>query len=165
MAWFSRKGPGSEAQVTTAPDAVEEVDPELPLRPKIERIGVEEQQRIASGRAAIEASGLDVDDLAAMGAVFDSDLAGWLDVRKSKRGDEKDLVDKFAVAIGDHLARHTDLQWARVTDAFGTDLAVAGGSDEFVVVPQNLVAARWMNSESGWLPGVVAHLVRVRDSR
>ncbi|MDQ2796300.1 MAG: DUF3806 domain-containing protein [Actinomycetota bacterium] len=165
MAWFSRKGSGSYEGVTTAQDEDDGVEPELPLRPRIERIGVEEQQCIASGRASIEASGLDVDDLAAMGAAFDSDLAGWLDVRKSKRGDEKDIVEKFAVAIGDHLARRTDLRWARVTDAFGTDLAVAGGSDEFVVVPQNLVAARWMNSESGWLPGGGAHLVRVRDSR
>ncbi|MEO8830322.1 hypothetical protein [Lapillicoccus sp.] len=49
--------------------------------------------------------------------------------------------------------------------AFGTDLAVAGGPDELVVVPQNLIAARWVNFERGWLPGVVAHLVRVRDSR
>jgi hypothetical protein len=52
-----------------------------------------------------------------------------------------------------------------VTDAFGTDLAVAGGKDDFVVVPGNLVAARWMNAETGWVPGVVGHLVRVRADR
>jgi hypothetical protein len=33
------------------------------------------------------------------------------------------------------------------------------------VVPANLVAARWMNGETGWLPGVVGHLVRVRADR
>ena len=59
----------------------------------------------------------------------------------------------------------TDLSWSRVTDAFGTDLAVAGGKDDFVVVPGNLVAARWMNAETGWVPGVVGHLVRVRADR
>jgi hypothetical protein len=33
------------------------------------------------------------------------------------------------------------------------------------VVPGNLVAARWINGETGWLPGVVRHLVRVRADR
>ena len=76
-----------------------------------------------------------------------------------------EIVERFAIGIGEHLHRATDLSWSRVTDAFGTDLAVAGGKDDFVVVPGNLVAARWMNAETGWVPGVVGHLVRVRADR
>lgn len=140
-------------------------DAELPLRPAIERLGVEEQQRLATGRAAVEKAGLDVTDLEALGAAFDATLTSWRGARKGDREDERDIVERFAIAIGEHLHRTTDLSWSRVTDAFGTDLAVAGGKDDFVVVPGNLVAARWMNGETGWVPGVVGHLVRVRADR
>ena len=170
MAWFSKKDKVSDERPEPAGRTATAVqtdtgDPELPLRPVIERPGVEEQERIARGRAALERAGVDVDDLDALGAAYDAALPTWQDARKSEREDERELVERFAIAIGAHLHRNTDLRWSRVTDAFGTDLAVAGGRDEFVVVPSNLVAARWMNAERGWLPGVVAHLVRVRADR
>ncbi|MEP6629216.1 MAG: DUF3806 domain-containing protein, partial [Lapillicoccus sp.] len=143
MAWFSRKDrPSAERDV--APDAADESSAEPPLRPVIERLGVEEQQRLAAGRAALERAGIDVGDLPVLGAAYDAALAAWQTARKGEREDERDLVERFAIGIGEHLHRHTDLSWSRVTDAFGTDLAVAGGKDEFVVVPGNLVAARWM---------------------
>ena len=148
-----------------APGAADESSAEPPLRPVIERLGVEEQQRLAAGRAALERAGIDVGDLPALGAAYDAALAAWQAARKGEREDERDLVERFAIGIGEHLHRQTDLSWSRVTDAFGTDLAVAGGKDEFVVVPGNLVAARWMNAEAGWVPGVVGHLVRVRAER
>ena len=163
MAWFSRKDRTPDAH-DAAPD-VDEVAPEPPLRPIIERLGVEEQQRLAAGRASVERAGLDVTDLAALGTAYDAAVAGYQGARKGEREDERDIVERFAIAIGEHLHRTTDLSWSRVTDAFGTDLAVAGGKDDFVVVPGNLVAARWMNGETGWVPGVVGHLVRVRADR
>ncbi|HYQ31988.1 MAG TPA: DUF3806 domain-containing protein, partial [Lapillicoccus sp.] len=104
-------------------------------------------------------------DLDALGAAYDEALTTWQAARKGDQEDEREIVERFAIAIGEHLHRSTDLRWSRVTDAFGTDLAVAGGKDDFVVVPGNLVAARWMNAETGWVPGVVGHLVRVRADR
>lgn len=164
MAWFSRRDRQSGAP-DAAPDGPDQSPSEPVLRPVIERLGVEEQQRVAAGRAALERAGIDVDDLEALGAAYDTALTAWQGARRGDREDERELVERFAIGIGDHLQRHTDLSWSRVTDAFGTDLAVAGGKDEFVVVPGNLVAARWMNAESGWVPGVVGHLVRVRAER
>ena len=167
MAWFSRKD-----RPTDARGGVEDPEPEVDdgpaepiLRARIERLGVEEQQRVARGRTALERAGIDVDDLSALGAAYDAAATAYQSGRKSEREDEREIVERFSIGIGDHLHRNTDLSWSRVTDAFGTDLAVAGGKDEFVVVPGNLVAARWMNAETGWLPGVVAHLVRVRAER
>jgi hypothetical protein len=171
VAWFSRKDRQDDAPAERdAPQrsTVTEVDPEdveLPFRPAIERLGAEEQQRLAAGRAAVEKAGLDVTDPDALGAAFDEALGTWQSARKNDREDEREIVERFAIAIGEHLHRTTDLSWSRVTDAFGTDLAVAGGKDDFVVVPGNLVAARWMNAETGWVPGVVGHLVRVRADR
>jgi hypothetical protein len=167
VAWFSRKDKSEEPEPPQR-SAVAEADPEdveLPLRPLIERPGDAEWARLAAGRASLEAAGLDPNDLAALGAAFDQALTTWQSAGKGAREDEREIVERFAVAIGEHLHRNTDLGWSRVTDAFGTDLAVAGGKDDFVVVPGNLVAARWMNGETGWLPGVVSHLVRVRADR
>ena len=138
---------------------------DIPLRPVIRRSGVEEQQRIATGRRALESEDVDIDDLGALGGAFDAALAGWLEAGRRHRAGHEVIVERYAVGIGEHLARHTDLSWALVTDPFGTDLAVAGGRDDFVVVPANLVAARWLNQESGWVPGVVGHLVHLRGSR
>jgi hypothetical protein len=163
VAWFSRKDKPDSGGSTVAQADPEDV--ELPLRPEIERPGDAEWARLAAGRKSVEAAGLDPDDLDALGAAYDAAAAAWKDGRKSEREDEREIVERFAIAIGEHLHRHTDLGWSRVTDAFGTDLAVAGGKDDFVVVPGNLVAARWMNGETGWLPGVVSHLVRVRADR
>ena len=171
MAWFSRKDKqddGPAEREAPQRSMVAEADPEdveLPFRPAIERLGVEEQQRLAAGRAAVEQAGIDVTDLDAVGAAYDEALTTWQAARKGEQEDEREIVERFAIAIGEHLHRSTDLSWSRVTDAFGTDLAVAGGKDDFVVVPGNLVAARWMNAETGWVPGVVGHLVRVRADR
>ena len=171
MAWFSRNKDEPSARVeapaeTRGPEAQsDEPTPELPLRPVIRRLGVEEQQRIARGRTALEEAGIDVGDLDALGRAFDAAMTGWLDTPVRQREGHDAIVERFAIGVGEHLDRHTDLSWALVTDAFGTDLAVAGGRDDFVVVPSNLVAARWLNEERGWLPGVVGHLVRVRASR
>ena len=73
------------------------------------------------------------------------------------------IVEAYAIGIGEYLSRTTDLRWRVVTDVFGTDLAVADQREgDFVVVPHNLVAARWMRGETGWLAGVVGHIVAVR---
>lgn len=167
MAWFSRRDKQSdtaEPRDTTRGGAAsaDPEDVELPLRPLIERPGDEEWARLVRGRAALEKAGLDPSDLEALGAAYDAALTAWRKARKGDQEDEREIVERFAIGIGEHLHHSTDLSWSRVTDAFGTDLAVAGGKDDFVVVPSNLVAARWMNAETGWIPGVVSHLVRVR---
>lgn len=74
------------------------------------------------------------------------------------------IVDRYALLIGEYVARRTDLEWQIVTDVFGTDLAVADRFGvTFVIVPSNLVAVRWMRGETGWVPGVVGHMVRCRE--
>lgn len=144
---------------TTDPGGPLDPDPldELPLSPQSRRIGEDDRQRITAGLQTLEREGIDVDDLSSLGAGLDRELIAW----QSEHGDDHDaIVERYAIGIGEHLHRHTDLSWEIVTDVFGTDLAVAAG--EFVVVPGNLVAARWMRRETGWLPKVVGHLVTLR---
>ena len=148
----------TETRVRTLPDPGEVATEELPLTPESRKIGAAEREGIDAGLGALAAEGVDVDDLASIGAGLDRALARWL---ADKAEDHDAIVDRYAIGIGEHLHRHTDLAWEVVTDVFGTDLAVAAG--DFVVVPSNLVAVRWMRRETGWVPGVVGHIVQVRD--
>ncbi|WP_151523894.1 hypothetical protein [Serinicoccus kebangsaanensis] len=145
-------------RVRALPDPGETTVTELPLTPESRTISGEERARIDAGLAAVQAEGVDVDDLASIGAGLDRALAGWLGGGGS---DHDDIVERYAMAVGEHLHRRTDLAWEVVTDVFGTDLGVCAG--DFVVVPSNLVAVRWMRRERGWVPKVVGHIVEVRS--
>ncbi len=115
-----------------------------------------DRSRIARGLDTLAARGVDVDDLAAVGAAYDLAFA------EARRGDGQsgaEIVELFGVAIGEHLARHSARGWAVVTDVFGTDLGLVDARGDTVVVPHNLVGARWMRGEAGWIPGVIGHLV------
>lgn len=78
-------------------------------------------------------------------------------------GDQDPVIARWGVAIGEHLARTTDLRWVTVEDPFGTDLGLFAESDYFALVPTNLVSGRFLNGEIGWVPGVVGHLVELRN--
>lgn len=147
-----------EPRVRVLPDTGDTPSEELPLKPESRRLREEERARIDSLLAALEAEGVDVDDLESVGAGLDRALAHWV---SSGGSDHDEIVARYAVAVGEHLHRHTDLAWEVATDVFGTDLAVVAG--DFVVVPANLVAVRWMRRETGWVPQVVGHLVTLRN--
>ena len=167
MAWFRR---GAREAATEEPRAGSAgsssaagfgLGDEVPLTPVVESVPEPEQARIATALVELEAVGVDVDDLASIGAGLDAAFAAWESAPEREPHDR--IVERFALGIGEHLHRHTDLRWQLVTDAFGTDLAVADGMrGGFVVVPMNLVAVRWLRREQGWVPGVVGHLVRLR---
>lgn len=181
MAWFSRKDKQSGPPDSGPPDAgsahegpadgpdgsddAPEYDPEVPLRVRIRDVADTERARVAAGLATLEDLGVDVDDVASLGAGLDRAVQEWQATPARRRGDEDAAREPWVVGLGEHLVRHSDLQWSLVRDAFGTDLAVAQQRDDFAVVPANLVGARWVAGETGWLPGVVAHLLRVRESR
>ncbi|HET8766639.1 MAG TPA: DUF3806 domain-containing protein, partial [Pedococcus sp.] len=107
-----------------------------------------------------------VDDLDSLSAGLDAAYRSWEQSPEGARPDHAAVVERYALGIGEHLERHTDLDWQVVTDVFGTDLALTEGfKGTFVVVPHNLVAGRWMRGETGWVPGVVGHMVRRRNRR
>lgn len=169
MAWFGRRRGQTAREQAPPPEPEQEPETggedglvdERPVRPVVEPVGEAERSRISAGVAALESSGVDVEDLAALGASYDAAYAAW--ARERGSGHEV-LVEQYAMGIGEHLARRTDMDWSVVTDVFGTDLGLAGGAKgDFVVVPTNLVAGRWMRGETGWVPGVVVHLARRSD--
>ncbi len=157
---------GPPAGVDAGPELPDDVvDDGKPLRPVVARLGAQERARIARAVEELEGQGVSLDDLESLGAAYDRAYSAWLDAPDDSRPDHGHVVDTYAIGVGEHLHRHTDLDWGIVTDVFGTDLAVTGGRGAFVVVPSNLVAARWMRGETGWLPGVVGHMVERRSRR
>ncbi|MFZ1287148.1 MAG: DUF3806 domain-containing protein [Candidatus Phosphoribacter sp.] len=114
----------------------------------------------------LHAAGVDLDSIEAIGAGHDLDCSSWVAAGGLRGGgDQSDAVTRWGVAIGEWLVRHTDLQWATVSDAFGTDLGLVAETDHFMLVPANLVSGRWLNGQTGWVPGVAGHLARLRADR
>jgi len=172
MGLFGRRhddapGPGAPAPVEVDPAFADvEDDDGRPLRPTTAPPSAEDLARIAGSLEALVAEGVDIDVLTSLSDGYDRAYAAWAGADPGSRADHAEVVARYACGIGEHLHRHTDLDWAVVTDVFGTDLAVAGGvSGAFTVVPSNLVAARWMRGETGWIQGVVGHLVTLRSRR
>lgn len=173
MAWFRRGGKDSPAAsdggrgaTSTRSEPSLAVDDEIPVQPVLEGVPEAERNRIACALEELGGAGVDVDDLSSLAAGLDDAFTGWESAPEGVREPHERIVERYALGIGEHLHRHTDLRWQVVTDAFGTDLAVAGGfRGDFVVVPSNLVAVRWLRRETGWVPGVVGHIVRCRNER
>ncbi|HEY3534831.1 MAG TPA: DUF3806 domain-containing protein [Pedococcus sp.] len=176
MAWFGRRrgepepapeadtGSGAGAGPAGAGESL--VADGASLQPVVARVPPQDRARIDAAVAALAAGGVDLDDLESIGAALDAAYRSWEGAPLGSRADHAAIVERFAMAIGEHLDRHTDLDWQLVTDVFGTDLALTEGfKGSFVVVPHNLVAGRWMRGETGWVPAVVGHLVRRRTRR
>jgi hypothetical protein len=147
--------------VDEAPETDDSLVPDPSGRPESRPLGEEERARISAGLDRARTLGVDVDDLESIGSHFDQQFRA-VQADPSAGGGSDVVVDTFAIAIGEHLTRHSARDWAVVTDAFGTDLGLVAARADTVVVPHNLVGARWMRGETGWIPGVVSHLVRLR---
>ena len=163
MGLFSRKGKDA-LEDTAGGGPVDDSDdglvPALPDRPVSRPLDDAERARIAAALEQASAEGVDVDDLESIGSHSDE---AYRHASADPGGRSPDsVVETYAVAIGEHLARHSAREWAVVTDVFGTDLGLVAARADTVIVPHNLVGARWMRRETGWIPGVVSHLVRIR---
>ena len=169
MGLFSRKSKSDVEPPSDAASDGEVGEPgdvslasEFTGRPVTAPLGESERRRLDAALAHAAQAGVDVDDLASIGAHYDDAYRRWA-ASQGSDGDGSDvIVDTFATAIGEHLARHSAREWAVVTDVFGTDVGLVAARADTVVVPHNLVGARWMRGETGWIPGVVSHLVRIR---
>ena len=166
MGWFSRKAQGTTSSSDPEPAStgagLDVTDPDFVGRPLARPLPQEEQQRIDRALEQLASAGVDVDDLASIGAAYDKACASR---GAAGQGDAHDSCELIGIAIGEHLHRHSTLKWAMVTDTFGTDLGLDAARSETVVVPHNLVSARWMRRETGWVPRVVQHLLSINARR
>ncbi|EWT00121.1 hypothetical protein N865_18130 [Intrasporangium oryzae NRRL B-24470] len=167
MGLFSRKSKDQPAPApgpdVDAPDWEGDEDDVTEMhtgRPESRPLTEYERSRVLASLEKAAEEGIDIDDLASIGAAYDAAYTRWTANPDAEGPDA--VVDLYAVAIGEHLARHSYREWGVVTDVFGTDLGLVDARADTVIVPHNLVGARWMRGELGWIPGVVGHLVGLR---
>lgn len=160
MGMFSRKKSADPEPESTGLPQVDLDENGLPTTPT-QPLRQVDQEQIAADLHALQAEGVDVDDLGSLAQGLDTAYQEW---SLERSADHRQIVRRYAVGIGEHLDRHTDLDWCLVSDVFGTDLGLADGHrGDFMVVPGNLVAGRWMRGETLWIPDVVGHLIRRRE--
>ncbi len=160
MSLFSRKQSSPSGPTSTTRPDVERDEDGIPLSPT-QPLRDEDRAEIDGHLQALDDAGVDIDDLTSLSNGLDAAYQAWAGAKDTDHGQ---IVQRFSVGIGEHLSRHTDLDWSLVSDVFGTDLGLVESSRAmFMVVPSNIVAARWMRGETMWIPDVVGHLVRRRQ--
>ncbi len=160
MGLFTRTKTASTTPTPTPRADVERDEDGIPRTPA-QPLREADREEISRHLQALTDAGVDVDDLASLTNGLDAAYQEW---SATKAADHSAIVQRFAAGIGEHLARHTDLEWRLVSDVYGTDLGlVESDRAMFMLVPSNIVAARWMRGETMWIPDVVGHLVRRRE--
>lgn len=153
MSWFRKRAepdpaPGGGDAASAASPSPTGAD-EVPA----ETIGTsalppEERASIEASLARLEAAGVDLSDPRSLSAATD---AGQVER-------EAAVAQDLAVGLGEYLVRTAGYRWVLVSDSFGVDRGVENRRGTRTVVPRDLIAARWMRGETGWLPGVLGHL-------
>jgi hypothetical protein len=73
---------------------------------------------------------------------LDTTWLAWQRDSSRSRPDPNAVVNGLGIAFGKHLAASLDLEWAIVTDEFGTDLALYGEPGAVTFFPANMIAKR-----------------------
>jgi hypothetical protein len=88
-------------------------------------------------------------------AQIDELYAGWFEEWTAKpeedREDPNPMINAFGLAFGQVLVDELGLDWAVVTDKYGTEIAVHGQPGDLLVFPPNLVAKRFERGETHFL--------------
>ena len=80
-------------------------------------------------------------------ARLDATWLAWQRDLSASRPDPNAVVNGLGIAFGKHLATALGLEWAIVTDEFGTDLAVFGEPGAVTFFPANMIAKRVKETE------------------
>jgi hypothetical protein len=78
-------------------------------------------------------------------------LAGWLETPEAERDDPNAYINAIGLAFGQTLVDDLGLQWAVITDEYGTEMAVHGQPGDVIVYPPNLVGKRFESGETHFL--------------
>ena len=105
-------------------------------------------------------------------AQIDELYAGWFEEWTAKPEEDRDdpnpMINAFGLAFGQVLVDELGLDWAVVTDKYGTEIAVHGQPGDLLVFPPNLVAKRFERGETHFLEpiyhGIAEQVAELRRS-
>lgn len=104
--------------------------------------------------------GIDIEDLDSIGEAFDEHLLAVMEQEPDDRQDPTAFCTMVGMAMGEYLARNSDLRWRIITDDEGTDLGLANPEETGVLFPADPVAGAWQEQSFGWLPVWVGQLMQ-----
>ncbi|WP_186526259.1 DUF3806 domain-containing protein [Leekyejoonella antrihumi] len=102
---------------------------------------------------------IDPDELASIDAAYARYFDQVLRTPADHRQDPTQTLTTIAMAMGEHLQRHSALHWRVVKDAEGTDLALASADDTGVLFPVDPVADAWSKQQRDWLADFVTEVL------
>jgi len=103
-------------------------------------------------------------DIHALGRYYDEAAAAWAATDPADREDPNGIVNRTGAGLGEHLRTRLPLRWVVVTDDLGTDLVVHGQPGNVVLPPMVMVAKRWYDGTTGFLPGLADFAVQQADA-
>lgn len=122
-------------------------------------VGAEAKRALEGFLEDARDAGVDVDDVNSIQHGYDEYLLHQLQAAPADREDPTMFCTMIGVAIGEHLARRTELVWRVVTDDEGTDLALSTPAENAILFPSDPVFAAWAEQEDGWVAEWVTNLV------
>ena len=135
----------------------------MPADPQYAPLTDGEEQWVAAHARYGRDLGADPTDVASIEEFFDAQLAANAEGRLAPE-DANAIINVIAVLLGEHLRMTANVDWAIVTDEFGTDLCVYRPENQWTFFPQSSVAKRWETKESGWIRSFAAWAAeRTRD--
>jgi hypothetical protein len=126
-------------------------DPRPAARPKHEPLTDAEQAYLSNQltTAAVIARGYTAreEELPSL-ASLDATWRAWHNDTSEARVDANAFVNAIGAALGQHLVRDLSLDWAIISDDFGTDLGLFGEPGAITVFPVNMLVKRIDEAES-----------------
>ncbi|GAC1379833.1 MAG: hypothetical protein NVSMB48_04400 [Marmoricola sp.] len=118
--------------------------------PQFEPLSSSELDWIAAHVEHARNLGVDPSQEAAISAFFDSSLSA-VTTGEASQEIANTVVNVVAALLGERLCQSAGLEWAIVSDEFGTDLCVRRPGTSLAFFPQSSVSKRWTERESGWV--------------
>lgn len=136
------------------------------MEPKLEPLNAADMEWLGKLQDALRVSGL-ADDLDAMDEQFEAYRATWYATAEDAREDPNPLVSLIGAGLGQYIADRTGLEWMRLTDEYGTDLAIVGPPGRIVITPFNAVGKHWVQHDepvARFAESVLQHIAKVSQA-
>jgi len=91
-------------------------------------------------------------------AVLDRTLSAWRRANEGVRPEPNVIANALGIAFGHFLARELGLDWAVVSDEYGTDMALHGSPGDILLFPTSSVAKRIAAGENVFFNDLFQHM-------
>ncbi len=95
--------------------------------------------------------GIDPNSPETIQEAYETYLDAVLATEPDQRVDPTPTLTAIGMALGEHLRRHCDADWAIVSDEQGRDLALVSPEHDSILFPVDPVAGHWQVQQREWV--------------